>query len=187
MARSGEEIVNPRTGQRMVFLETGDEVLRIETFNPPTGVTEPEHVHPFQESGFKIISGSLRLRVAGSEKSLQAGESITIPANTPHYFWNNGREEARSVQWFRPALKTGLFFESFLGLAQDGKLNRKGLPSLLWLAVGVPFFGEEIRLTSPPWPVQRILFAMLAPIGRMLSYRSPYPYPHTEKNANVTR
>ncbi len=61
-------------------------------------------------------------------------------------------------------------------MARDGKLNNKGLPSLLQLAVMVPHFGDEIRLTSPPWAVQRALFAVLTPIGRALGYRAEYPY-----------
>jgi hypothetical protein len=52
MARAGDEIVNPRTGQRLVFLETGEEndgeLVRIDSYNPPTGGPEPEHLHPFQ-------------------------------------------------------------------------------------------------------------------------------------------
>ena len=55
MAKAGDEIVNPRTGQRMVFLKTGSgtngELVQIDTYNPPTGVPEPEHVHPYQQSG----------------------------------------------------------------------------------------------------------------------------------------
>ena len=182
MAKAGDEIVNPRTGQRMVFLETGRETggqsLRIDTYYPPTGVPEPEHVHPFQVSGAEILSGFLRFRVGGVERLVGVGESITITANTPHHFWNDGEEEARSVQWFRPALKTDRFFESFFGLAQDGKVNEQGFPSLLQLAVSASYFGDEIRLTSPPWPVQRILFGTLAPIGRVFGYRPEYPYLH---------
>jgi len=188
MAKAGDEIVNPRTGQRMVFLksgtETGGELVQIDSYNPPTGVPEPEHVHPFQESGAEVISGSLRFRVSGEERSVEAGESITIPANTPHNFWNDGEEEAHAVQWFRPALKIDRFFEMLFGLAQDGKINDKGLPSLLQLAVGVPYFGDEIRLTSPPWAVQRATFAALAPIGRLLGYRAQYPYPHAKSHKN---
>ena len=191
MAKAGDEIVNPRTGQRMVFLksgtETGGELVQIDSYNPPTGVPEPEHVHPFQESGAEVISGSLRFRVSGEERSVEAGESITIPANTPHNFWNDGEEEAHAVQWFRPALKIDRFFEMLFGLAQDGKINDKGLPSLLQLAVGVPYFGDEIRLTSPPWAVQRAIFAVLAPIGRLLGYRAQYRYPRTKKHVNTTR
>lgn len=191
MAKAGDEIVNPRTGQRMIFLKTGTEtrgeLVQIDTYNPPTGVPEPEHVHPFQESGAEVLSGSLRFRVGGQERLVRAGESITIPANTPHNFWNDGEEEAHAVQWFRPALKIDGFFEMFFGLAQDGKLNDKGLPSLLQLAVGVPYFGDEIRLTSPPWAVQRVIFAVLAPIGRLLGYRAQYPYPRAKQNVTSTR
>jgi quercetin dioxygenase-like cupin family protein len=182
VAKAGDEIFNPRTRQRMIFLqtgkETGGELLRIDSHNPPTGVAEPEHVHPFQQSGAEVLSGTLRFRIDGEERSVEAGESITIPANTPHFFWNDGDGEAHAVQWFRPALKIDRFFESFFGLAQDGKLDEKGLPSLWQLAVMVPHFGNEIRLTSPPWVVQRSLFGALAPVGRMLGHQSEYPYPY---------
>jgi mannose-6-phosphate isomerase-like protein (cupin superfamily) len=185
MAKVGDEIVNSRTGQRMVFLQTGQEsggeVVRIDTFNPPTSPTsapEPDHVHPYQESGAEVLSGSLRFHINGEERSVKAGASITIPANTPHHFWNDGEQEAHAVQWFRPALKTDRFFESFFGLAQDGKVNDKGLPSLLQLALMVPRFGDEIRLVSPPWVAQRAIFGMLAPIGKALGYREEYPYPY---------
>jgi quercetin dioxygenase-like cupin family protein len=182
MAKVGEEILNPRTGQRMIFLQTGKEtngeLLSNESYNPPAGDAEPEHTHPFQESGAEVISGSLRFRVGSEERSLKAGESITIPANTPHFFWNDGDEEAHFIGWFRPALKIERFFEAFFGLAQDGKLNEKGLPSMLQLAVMVPHFGDEIRLTSPPWAVQKATFGALAPIGRLLGYRPEYPYPY---------
>src|SRR4028118_1231044 len=50
IAKAGDEIVNPRTGQRMVFLETGEEsdgpLLRIDSYHPPPGGPEPEHAPP---------------------------------------------------------------------------------------------------------------------------------------------
>jgi mannose-6-phosphate isomerase-like protein (cupin superfamily) len=186
MANAGDEIVNPRTGQRMIFLQTGKEtngrLLRNESYIPPATDAEPEHTHPYQQSGAEVISGSMRFRVGGEERSLEAGESITIPANTPHFFWNDGDEEAHFIGWFRPALKIERFFEAFFGLAQDGKLNEKGLPSMLQLAVMVPHFGDEIRLTSPPWAVQRATFGMLAPIAKLFGYRPEYPYPYDSRS-----
>ena len=185
MAKTGDEIVNPRTGQRMVFLETGQETggrsLRIDSYNPPNAPLESEHVHPFQESRAEVISGSLRFRIRGEERSVKAGESITIPAYTPHHFWNDGEEEAHSIQSFMPALKIDRFFETYFGLAQDGKLNEEGSPSFWQTAVMVPYFGDEIRLASPPWALQRALFGLLAPVGRRLGYRPEYPYPHAKK------
>src|SRR5215203_1694100 len=187
MAKAGDEIFNPRTGQRVIFLQTGaetnGELLCSESYYPFAGAVEPEHVHPLQESGAEVISGSLCFRVDGEERQLRVGESITIPANTPHFFWNDAQEEeAHFIGWFRPALEIDRFFESFFGLAQDGKLNEKGLPSMLQLAVMVPHFGDEIRLTSPPWFVQRATFGALAPLGRLLGYRPEYPYPYGDRS-----
>lgn len=178
MTRAGKEIANPRTGQRMVFLETGEEtdgrLLRIDTFNPPDAPIEPEHVHPFQESRIELVSGSLRVRIDGEEQNLGPGGSVVIPPKTPHFFWNDGNHEAHSIGEFRPALHIDLFFETFFSLARDGKLNEKGLPSLLQLAVSVPEFGNEIRLTRPPWIVQKVIFGSLAPLARLRGYRPVY-------------
>lgn len=170
-------IVNPRTGQRMTFLTESDELLEIESSSPPTAIPEPEHVHPKQESGCRVVSGTLSFRVARHEHTVTAGEEIRIPANTAHYFRNDGPEEAVAVQWFRPALETRAFFETLFALAQDGKLNEKGMPGTLQIAAMIPFFADEIRPTRPPWPVQRALGAALGPLARRRGYRGTYTSP----------
>jgi quercetin dioxygenase-like cupin family protein len=171
MARAGEVIENSRTGQRMVFLETGaengGELLRIECFNPPTGVDEPEHIHPGQASVAQVLSGALRFNVDGAAHEITAGETQTIAAGVPHYFGNHCGEEAHWIQEFRPALHTDEFFEALFALAARGELNERGMPSLLQLALSVPAFSEEIRVTHPPWAIQKILFALLGPIARL--------------------
>ncbi|MDO8612184.1 MAG: cupin domain-containing protein [Dehalococcoidia bacterium] len=176
MAEHKHEIVNPRTGQRMLFLKTSDdthgELLQIECFSPPHGPMEPEHVHPRQEHRFQVLSGSLAFRIRGEETIVREGGAITIPPNAPHHFWNSGEEEAHYIQEFRPALRIDLFFETLFGLARDGKLNDRGVPNLLQAAVLVPDFSDEIRLTRPPWAVQRAVFAVLAPMARLRGYRA---------------
>jgi mannose-6-phosphate isomerase-like protein (cupin superfamily) len=171
MAHVGESIENPRTGQRMVFLQTGaetsGELLRIECVNPASAVDEPEHCHPRQESRTEVISGVLRFRVRGEIQEVSAGESHTIPAGVPHSFGNYGDEEAHWIAEFRPALRTDAFFAALFDLAARDQLDERGMPSLLQLAVSVPAFSEEIRVTRPPWPVQRAVFALLGPIARL--------------------
>jgi len=171
MAHAGETIENSRTGQRMVFLQTGadtgGELLRIECFNPATGVDEPEHCHPLQESRAEVLSGALRFRVRGEIQEVGPGESCTIPAGVPHSFGNYGDEEAHWITDFRPALRTDAFFEALFDLAARDALDDRGMPSLLQLAVSVPAFSQEIRVSRPPWPVQRLLFAFLGPIARL--------------------
>ena len=159
MAYAGEVITNPRTGQRMLFRQTGSDtggvLLQIESVNPPHGPAEPEHIHVRQESSAEVLAGVLHFRVRGEVQVVQTGEKIMIPANTPHFFWNEGSEDAHAIQEFRPALRTEDLFEILFGLARDGKLDEKGMPSLLNLAVLAPAFGDEIRPTSPPWPLLR--------------------------------
>lgn len=38
------------------------------------------------------------------------------------------------------------------------------------MAVVAREYADEFRLASPPWPVQRALFAVLAPLGRLAGY-----------------
>lgn len=167
MAQVGQEITNPRTGQRMKFIELTERELRIETVNPPTEGREPPHVHPNQLSGCEVIAGSLVWEVAGQRRVVDAGDSITVPANTPHRFWNETREEARSIQFFRPALDTAAFFETLFALAQRDQLDASGMPKLLPLMAMVSEFGNETRPLSPPWPVLRALAAALSSLARI--------------------
>ena len=177
MAQVGQQIENPRTGQRMLFLETaattGGERVRIESWNPPNGEDEPMHVHPRQESRAEVLAGTLRFIVDGEEREVGAGQSLTIPPGTPHRFGNHSSEEAHWIQEFRPALRIVEFFEYFFDLAARGQLNDRGMPNLFELAVSAPAFADEIRVTTPPWPVQRALFAVLAPIARRRGMTGP--------------
>lgn len=117
MVHTGDEIFNPRTGQRMIFRKTGavtdSQLLQIECFNTPHGPREPEHIHPIQENRFEITEGALRFRIAGSDRTAEPGEIIAIPARTPHFFWNSGDTEAHYIQEFRPALRIDTFFEAW--------------------------------------------------------------------------
>lgn len=175
MARTGETFVNPCTGQRMRFCRTAGDgdgsVLQIETVNPP-GPAEPEHVHPKQESSAVVLSGTLHFSVRDQTHIVPAGEKIVFPANTPHYFWNEGNEEARAIQEFRPVLRTEDFFVTYFGLAKDGLLNEKGMPPPLHLAVLTLAFRDEIRPTRPPWLLLRLLAMLLSPLARRRGYQA---------------
>jgi hypothetical protein len=168
------EIFNPRTGQHMRFLltagDTNGELLRIETTNPPTSVAEPVHIHPKQVTRAELVAGKLGFVVDGQERRLEAGDAITIPAGVPHHFCNDGNEDAVAIQEARPALRTQQFFETYFELAQRGELDEHGKPSLLSFALLAPTFADEIRLVSPPWPVQRAAFTLLARIARRLGH-----------------
>ena len=164
--RRGQEIENPRTGQLMTLISEDPSELRLDTVNPPSAVREPIHVHPRQESGAELLSGTLMFEVAGERRTISAGEQIAIAANTPHRFWNEGPDDARAIQFFRPALDIAAFFETLFALAQTGQLARSGMPKPLALIAMVPEFGDEIRPMSPPWPVLHSIARLLGPVAR---------------------
>lgn len=176
MPAAGNEIVNPRTGQRMRFLQTASdtngELLRIETVNPPANGGEPMHIHPHQESRAEVVAGTLLFDVDGRQRRLGPGEAITIPAGAAHRFVNDGEADAVAIQEFRPPLRIAEFFDTYFELAARGELDEDGKPSLLRFAVLGPEFADEIRLTSPPWSVQRAAFTLLRPIAHLRGYRA---------------
>lgn len=179
MATSGSEIVNSRTGQRTIFLQTATDTqgayLRMESFHPSGQPAEPEHVHPFQTSLCKVLSGRLHFRIADAERIASAGETLDIPRNVPHYFWNEGDEEAHAIQEFRPALNIEDFFATYFALARAGKLTEQGIPANVFhLAVLLREYDQVIRVTKPPRLVQLLLMT-LAPFGRLVGYKGTYP------------
>lgn len=178
MASAGSEIVNPRTGQRTVFLQTAHDtnhaLLQMETFHPAHSPAEPEHTHPFQESSCTVLAGWLRFCINGTEQSVQPGEVVSIPRGVPHYFWNDGDSEAHAIQEFRPALNIEDFFVTYFALARAGKLNQAGLPNILQLAVLMHEYDQAMRVTQPSRRIQQLLMWTLGPLGRLLGYRGSY-------------
>jgi quercetin dioxygenase-like cupin family protein len=198
MARVDRQIVNPRTGQTMIFRRTARDtdgrLLQIECYHKPAGTREPEHIHPRQESRSEVLGGRVGFRIAGKERIAGPGETVTIPANTPHSFWIEGDEVAHYLHEFRPALHSEQFFETLFGLAREGKINEDGMPAPLALAAMIPAFGEEIRPVSPPWPLLRVMAWLLGPLARLRGYggkqtddRPPGPHSHHPADRRTIR
>ena len=100
------------------------------------------------------------------------GRRLTVPAGTPHKFWNAGDDVAHFVCEVRPALQFESLLETMFALAEDGKTNRRGMPNPLRLAVIANGHLDTVRLPFPPALVQRIALALGAP-GRAARRLSP--------------
>lgn len=175
----GDTIVNPVSGERVTFLqradETGGEFTRLEVVAEPGATGPPEHVHEHQEEYFSVQAGTLTGSVDGEPFRLEAGEELTVWPGTPHTWGNDGDDELRVRIEVRPARRFEEVLEVFYGLARDDKTNDDGLPNLLQLAVIGREYWEDNHVTSPPPVVQKALFTVLAPFGRLLGYQAHYP------------
>jgi quercetin dioxygenase-like cupin family protein len=178
MIRAGDAIENPVTGERLVFRktsqETNGEAVVLEAFVKPSGFVAAAHVHPYQEERFQVLRGTVGFKLDRSRLIAGPGQRITVPAGTPHKFWNAGEDEAHFVSEVRPALQFEQLIETMFGLAGDGKTNRKGMPNPLRLAVIAHAHFDDVRLPFPPVWMQRMGLAMGAPLGRLLGYEATY-------------
>jgi mannose-6-phosphate isomerase-like protein (cupin superfamily) len=176
--RQGDSIENQVTGERLVFLktsrETNGELVVVEAFVKPTGFVASAHLHPYQEERFHVLRGTVGFKLDRSRLIAGPGQRITVPAGTPHKFWNAGEDEARFECEVRPALQFEQLIETMFGLAADGKTNTKGMPNPLRLAVIARAHFDDVRLPFPPEWMQRMGLALGAPLGRLLGYQSVY-------------
>ena len=146
----------------------------IETFVQPNGFVAAAHVHPSQEERFEVLRGSVGFKIGREQIVAGPGTRVTVPAGTPHKFWNAGVTEAQFVCEVRPALQFESLLETMFALAVDGKTDRKGMPNLLRLAVIANAHFDTVRLPFPPAILQRIGLALGSPAGRLLGYEPTY-------------
>ncbi len=176
MVRQGHVMDNPVSGEdRIVFTktaqQTGGELFELEVFIRAGAPGTPEMVHSLQDERFEILSGALDFRIGDQERRLAAGESLLIPKGTPHNWWNASDEEAHALVEIRPALRSEELFANIYGLCSE----KGALPNPLQLAVLVNEHWNEGYLTKPPLLVQKVMFGVLAPVGRLLGYKAHYP------------
>lgn len=180
MSKAGDVVENPVTGERAVVRigtdETAGELLVVDLYLRPGGAVMGEHVHPAIDEHFTVLKGRVGMRLGGTKSVAEHGVRVHAPARVPHDWWNAGPDEALIRIEVRPARRFEEMIANAFGLAQDGKVNRRGVPHLLQLAVFAREFDDVVRLTTPPRVVQRVLFGMLAPLARLLGYRGSYPH-----------
>jgi quercetin dioxygenase-like cupin family protein len=173
VSKSGDVIENPVTGERAVVVtgtaETNGQLLVVDLHVRPGGAVVGEHYHPAIEERFTVVRGRLNCKLDGKEGVGTPGDTFVVPAGMPHQWWNASAEEVVVRIEVRPAARFEACILNLFGLAQDGKVDAHGKPSLLQLAVFAREFDDVIRFTGPRW-VQRLLFGALAPVARLLGY-----------------
>src|SRR3954462_9945449 len=136
MARAGQTVENPATGERVTFVktaaDTGGELLVLELEWPRPGERAPEHVHPEAEERYEVKTGTAAFRVAGEECTAGPGDVVTVPPGTPHLAWNPTSEPVRLKVEFRPALRWEEFVVRLFALTPvTGPPDRYRIAALL--------------------------------------------------------
>lgn len=180
---------NPLMGQRARLItlpsQTGGRSFVMEYINRPfTGeFAVPPHQHPTYTETFEILKGRARYRLGSAEKKAEPGDRVVLPAGVPHVHpWSDSAEElhVRQTAEATPADLRGLTASlqgaiTIFGLAGAGKVNKKGTPNLLQVAVIIQRTMPATFLAGPPVFLQRLLFSLLGTLGQVVGYRTAYP------------
>jgi mannose-6-phosphate isomerase-like protein (cupin superfamily) len=176
MARAGQVIRNPATGETLTFVvisaDSNGSLLRIDVTADPHKEGPPLHVHRAFSERHHLQAGRLRITMRGQDHVVEAPGRFEIPRGAPHTFRVEGGEPARMVVDYEPAGTYERFLETMYGLAAEGKTDERGVPNLLQAAVVGNKHLDDFSLARPPYFVQRVLFAALAPLGRLAGYRA---------------
>jgi quercetin dioxygenase-like cupin family protein len=178
MSKRGDAFNNPITGEhgavRLGTEDTPDKRIVTDLRVRPGGAVIGEHVHPSIDERFTVISGKIGYRLNGKDGVATGGDVLEIERGMVHDWWNAGDNEARVIVEVMPADRFEIMISTLFGLANDGKTNEKGVPSPLQMAVIAQEFSDIVQFMSPPPAVQKILFGILAPIGRWRGYQAIY-------------
>lgn len=131
------------------------------------------HIHPGADEHFAVKSGRIKVVVEGREQIVEGGGSAVVPRGKPHFFANAGDGVAELEIEFRPAQQQLRFFANFATLAahRTAWFSSKGDPKFLMIALALHTYRDHLYLAGPPIFLQKLIFALLAPVARLCGYR----------------
>lgn len=176
----------PTANKLMKVEATGDSAEILETSAMTQGayvrsriVFKPElleaaaHVHPFQDETYEVLSGRLTYILKGKTFVAEAGQKITLPRNVAHRHHCGGSDETVTILTITPGLDFDYLLETVFGLANEGKVIG-GRVALLQGLVWLQKLKGPLAAPGLPFWMQRLLAAVLGPIGYLLGYRAVY-------------
>jgi hypothetical protein len=181
------EIVNPETGERIVFDGSASDSERLvwEEVKPANIEPPPVHHHPHTEERFEVTEGLLVVELDGEPRPVEAGEAIVIPPGTPHTSYT----EAESARFRRAVSPPGQWREfltaRFAAVHEVGELA--GVTGLLQIALLLRAYPGVVVPEQPPRAVRRVLFPVLAVAARGFGLKPHYPYPRTPTSTTEER
>ncbi len=187
MSRCGDVYENKVTGEHALVLrgseDRGDGPAVVYLTLKPGGAVVGEHTHPTIVEKFTLVKGRLEAKIAGKSMTMTPGQSIVAQPTVPHDWWNaSPSEDAHILIEINAAPGTprdrGDRFEQMIGtmfgLANDGKVDKKGRPNPLQGVLIAQEFADVLAFTHPPAWVQKAMIALLSPVARAFGYKAIY-------------
>lgn len=152
--------------------ETGGESVEMEFDLPPGSFPPPPHVHPQQVEAYEVLEGSLDVMVDGHWRTLQPGESASVPIGVLHTFKNRSGNLVRVRNWHKPAVRFEDYIESIHHTLERAGIKSKRDPRvLLYVSMLMLEFDDTL---VPARKRERVPMQALARLGRLLRLRTAH-------------
>jgi len=152
--------------------DTDGELLEMEVTGRPRGFLAQRHVHGSQVERLEVVSGTMKVGMGGREHVLTAGQSIEVPAGTPHTQAPVGAGPGVVRIQVRPAGRTQAFLERLAELCREGGITRMGFPRPVAGAELVLDYGDTGHAARPSLRAQRAVAAVVMGVAHpMAPYR----------------
>jgi len=124
-------------------------------------------------------TSSLRSARVGWLSSLTGRDGHSVPARrslsraVAHFFVNAHEGDTEVALRFTPAQNHLRLFLAFAMATQTNPVwfGPKGEPKLLGMALALHTFKDHLYVAGPPIWLQKLLFAALSPLARLVGYR----------------
>ena len=169
MAKTGDRFEMPDGSTYEVTSATADnagEFVEMVFTLPPGSLAPPPHVHPGPVEEYEVLEGALDLMIAGSWKTLAAGESASVPVGVLHTFKNRSGALVRVRNVHRPAARFEEYIEHIYKLIRArGITGAKDLRTPVYLSMLMLQYPDTL---APGRPQERVPMKALAGLGRLL-------------------
>jgi quercetin dioxygenase-like cupin family protein len=177
MPTKGQKLINKVTGDSYEFLATAEDTngehVSLLTNLVAKGKIVPNHFHVLQDETFEEVSGKLTIWLNGKTFDLGTGDHVHLLKNQPHNHFNCSDDTVTYIHTVSPALDFGYLVENLVGLATDGK-SKNGNYGLVQELVTLKYLDSKAYLADIPMGIQKVLMAIIAPLGRLAGYRAVY-------------
>ena len=170
------ELQNRHTGESLricrVREPSGQMALFIESSLPPGASGPPAHVHFFQQEEGIVKAGTLGARVGSEKIIVSAGGTVIFPAGVVHSWWNAGEDLLELSGRAIPAVDLDRLLQAVFAVLNA---DAAGKPSIFYLAHVLWRHRHTQAVTTPPRPIQRIVFPLVVLVGCILGkYRGAH-------------
>ncbi len=173
--KPGDRLYSRFEGFDQTVISVDGEWLKTRLEVAPMAGGPPEHFHEHFAETFTVKSGTMSILVDGEKKTLNAGESITIPPMTRHKPFNETNEtvivesdDPKTIPVKFAYILSQLY--GFMDTYPEG-------PSVPAMIMQLSTYGDEADswlADGPPLGVQKAMRVALAPTARLMGYSNYY-------------